>query len=96
MSSLTEKETARTEASGSVACNLISLNPIHGRVETVGKADLEMFDGFLSDGMVAIEEGVAETPLMVLRDTASGQSLIVAGTINLPETAALRTFVPVN
>lgn len=65
-------------------------------METVGKAESEMFDGFLSDGMVAIEEGVAETPLMVLRDTASGQSLIVAGTINLPETAALGTFVRVN
>lgn len=42
-------------------------------METVGKANLEMFDGVLSDGMAAVGEGVAETAIMVLRDKASGQ-----------------------
>lgn len=65
------------------------------QVETVSSADLEMFDViFLSNGMVAVEEGVAET-VKVLRDTASGHSLImVASTINLAETAAFGTFLP--
>ncbi len=60
-----------------------------------GKTDLEMFDGFGSEGAVAVEEGAAETPVVVLRDTASGQSVLVAGTIDLPEKAALGTFVPI-
>lgn len=37
-----------------------------------------MFDGFQSYGMVAVEEGVAETPVTVLRDTASGKSVMLA------------------
>lgn len=69
--------------------------PVHQPVKTVDKADLEMFDGFLSDGMVSVEEGMAETPVTVLRDTAAGQSVMVEGTIELPETAALGTFVPI-
>lgn len=85
----------KKEVSRSIPCNLIGLRSHNGQVETVSKADLEMFDGFLSEGMVAVEEGEAETPITVLRDTASGQSLMIAGTIELPETAALGTFVPV-
>ncbi len=54
-----------------------------------------MFDGFVSDGTVATEERLAETPVGDLRDIASGQSVLVAGTIDLPETAALGTFVPI-
>lgn len=92
---LQRKDLSKPEACRSVVCNLISSNPVPGQVETVDKADLEMFDGFLSDGMVAAEEGIDETPVMVLRDTASGQSLVVEGTVDLPETAALGIFVPV-
>lgn len=53
-----------------------------------------MFDGFLSDGMIAVDKSVAETPVIVPRDTASGQTVTVAGTVCLAEIAALGTFVP--
>lgn len=92
---LQRKETGRAEVGHSVAINLLGLNPVQGHVDTVGKADLKMFDGFQSEGMVAVEEGVAETPVNVLRDTASGQSVMVAGSIDLLETSALGTFVAI-
>lgn len=44
--------------------------------------------------MVAVKEGVAESPVSVLRNTAYGQSVKVADTVPLPQTAALGTFVP--
>lgn len=46
-------------------------------------------NGFLSDGMVVVEEGVTEAPVTVLRDTVSAQLVMVAGTINLLETELL-------
>ncbi|KAK0144590.1 Retrovirus-related Pol polyprotein from transposon 412 [Merluccius polli] len=85
----------RADMGPPVAINLLGVGLLQGPVEGVGETDLRMFDGFLSGGMVAVGEGMVETPLTVLRDTASGQSVMVAGTINLPETAALGTFVPI-
>ena len=79
-----------------VAINLLGVGSLQGPVEVVGETDLRTFDGFLCGGTVAVGEGMVETPLTVLRDTASGQSVMVAGTINLPETAALWTFVPID
>lgn len=61
-------------------------------MKAVEKADLKLFDGFVSNEMVLVEVGVAETPVTVLRDTASGQPVMVADTFHLPETAALKTF----
>lgn len=73
-------------------CNLMSRDPAHQPVETT---ELEMFDGFLSRWRVAVVDGGTEASVTVLQDTASGQSIIVAGTIDLPEASALGTFVPI-
>lgn len=67
---LQKKDTFRGEAGRSVPSSLIGLNPVHRPVETVDKADMEMFDGFLSGRTVAVKEGAPETPVTVLRDTA--------------------------
>lgn len=43
------------EGGCSVPCTLIGLNK---HVKAIDKANLEMFDDFLCDGIVAFEEGV--------------------------------------
>lgn len=93
-----KKETSKSH---SVACNLTGFTPVQRQVETdemvakvADQADLEMFNGFLSDVMFAVVKGVAEIPITVLRDTASGQSFMAALTIHLLKTDALGTFLP--
>lgn len=63
----------------------------HAAVTSVG---LEQFGKYVSEGAVAVTEGTAEASVTVLRDTASGISILLAGTINLPDTAAIGRYVP--
>ena len=55
----------------------------------VGEADRRMFEAFLSKGEVSLPKGGEEATMAVLRDMALGQSFLVAGVIDLPESAAV-------
>ena len=45
------------------------------------------FSPFLSDGFVSCEGGDNKTPIHILRDTGASRSLLLKGTIDLPETS---------
>ena len=89
------REASRSDSSRSVPINAMGVTPTAGPVQAMEKAELEMFSGFVSDGAVAVEQGKPEAPVTVLRDTASGQSVLVAGTLDLPESSAVGTVVPI-
>ena len=69
--------------------------PAHS-LDNIRKADgREDFSGFISEGSVAIEENGLESPLVVVRDTCSRTSVLVAGTVDLPESTKTGTYVSV-
>ena len=69
--------------------------PAHS-LDNIRKADgRENFSGFISEGSVAIEENGLESPLVVVRDTCSRTSVLVAGTVDLPESTKTGTYVSV-
>lgn len=78
----------------SADCNLIGLISfqehvkVKEQVNIVKKTDLKTLD-FLSDGMVAVKEGEAETPVTIVTNTASGQFVMVPDIIDLPEKRCL-------
>lgn len=80
-----KKESLKGNASCSVALNRIGLKSSLRIGGNCRKADLAKFNSFVSDGVFTVEKSVAETPVTVLRDTASGQSVMVAGAIDLPK-----------
>lgn len=55
---------------------------------------LKQFRKYVSEGAIAAAEGLNEAAVTVLRDTASGISILLAGTIDLPDTAAVGRYVP--
>lgn len=84
-----QKEAVVVEEGCELVCMGVTsaLQPV-SNVQSVGLTQ------YVSEGAVAMEEGADEAAVTVLRDTASGISILLAGTINLPDTAAVGRYVP--
>lgn len=82
-----QKEPSGREGGRELEC--LGLMPAMQPVSDVTSVRLKQFGKYVSEGAVAVTEGTAEASVTVLRDTASGISILLAGTIDLPETAAI-------
>ena len=82
-----QKEPSGGEGGRELVC--LGLMPAMQPVSDVTSVGLKQFGKYVSEGAVAVTEGTVEASVTVLRDTASGISILLAGTFDLPDTAAI-------
>ena len=62
---------------------------------TTPKQPPKAYEGFVSEGGIAVSLGTKMVPISILRDTGATQSLLVSGVIDLPPTTELRVSTPI-